>query len=323
MDRLLDFLHRFRYWLAPLSFGAGLASFLLIERRAYLAQWLSGLLLLGWLAILAEGAAGRLLRVSPAVLRFGIQQAQQETFFFVLPFFLHTTTWTTGQAAFTVGVGIAALCSMWDPLYYGRIVSRPALYLAFHAFAVFVGTLTMGPILLHLTTDQTLQLAGACVALFSLPALLHLMDRRRASHWILLPFAAIALGASAWLARPIVPPATLWVAEARITDRIDPELREPGEGQKLVTPEQAHHSGLYAFIAIHAPRGLTERVYHRWLQDGREVDRIALQVAGGREQGYRAWSFKRGFPADPRGHWAVQAVTESGQLIGQLEFDIM
>ena len=230
MDRLLDFLHRYRYALAPLSFGAGLASFLLIERRESLAQWISAVLLLGWLAILAEGAAGRVLRVSPAVLRFGIQAAQQETFFFVLPFFLHTTTWTTGQAAFTCAVIVAALCSMWDPLYYGRIVTRPALYLALHAFAVYVGTLTIGPILLHLTTGQTLQLAGACVALFSVPALLHLIDRRRALHWLILLGAAAALGASTWLLRPLVPPATLWVADSVVTDRVDVEQRAPGEG---------------------------------------------------------------------------------------------
>ena len=99
--QLLEWLHRYRYLLAPLSFSAGLASFLLIERREWLAQWISVLLILGWLLILAEEAAARRLRLSPAVLRFGIQAIQQETFFFVLPFFLHTTTWSTGQAVFT------------------------------------------------------------------------------------------------------------------------------------------------------------------------------------------------------------------------------
>ena len=323
MDRLLDLLHRYRYALAPLSFGAGLASFLLIERRAYLAQWLSVLLLLGWLMILFESAAYRVLRLKPALLRYGIQAIQQETFFFVLPFFLHTTTWTTGQAAFTGAAIVAALCSMWDPLYYGRVVTRPALYLAFHAFSVFVGTLTIGPLLLQLSSGQTLQLAGASVAVFSAPALLHLVDRRRAMHWLLLFGGAAALGASAWLLRPIVPPATLWVEDGVITDRVDAEQRVPGEAFKLITPEQAHRQGLYAWTSIHAPRGLTEQIFHRWLLNGTEVDRVPLQITGGRAQGYRAWSYKRGFPADPRGHWRVQAVTESGQLIGQIEFDIM
>lgn len=323
MDRLLDLLHRYRYWLAPLSFGAGLASFLLIERRESLAQWLSALLVLGWLAMLAEATVGRVLRISPALLRYGIQNVQQETFFFALPFFLHTTSWKTGQAAFTITAIAAAACSMWDPLYYGRIVTRPALNLAFHAFSAYIGTLVVAPILLHLTTGQTLQLAGLCVSIFAVPALLHLVDRRRALHWLLLLGGAAALGASTWLIRPIVPPATLWVADAAITDRVDAEERLPGVALTSVAAAQVHEQGLYAYTAIHAPRGLTEQVYHLWLQDGREVDRIALQIVGGRAQGYRAWSFKRGFPADPRGHWRVQVVTESGQLIGQIEFDIM
>jgi hypothetical protein len=111
-QRLLEWLHRYRFALAPLSFAAGLASFLLIERREWLAQWISALLIAGWLLILAEEAAARRLRLSPGVLRFGIQAIQQETFFFTLPFFLHTTTWSTGQAFFTTTTLAAALCSM-------------------------------------------------------------------------------------------------------------------------------------------------------------------------------------------------------------------
>src|SRR5262249_47707980 len=124
-QRLLESLHRWRFALAPVSFCAGLASFLLVQRREFLAQWLSVLLVLGCLLILTEEGAARRLRLSPGLLRFGIQAIQQETFFFTLPFFLHTTTWTTGQGVFTAGIIVAGLCAMWDPLYYGRIVTRP------------------------------------------------------------------------------------------------------------------------------------------------------------------------------------------------------
>ncbi len=58
-QQLLEWLHRYRYALAPLSFSAGLASFLLIERREWLAQWISALLILGWVLIVAEEAAAR------------------------------------------------------------------------------------------------------------------------------------------------------------------------------------------------------------------------------------------------------------------------
>lgn len=37
-------------------------------------------------------------------------------------------------------------------------------------------------------------------------------------------------------------------------------------------------SGLYAYTAIHAPRGLNERIYHVWYCDNNEVDRIALDI---------------------------------------------
>ncbi len=256
------------------------------------------------------------------MLRFGIQAIQQETFFFTLPFFLHTTTWTTGQAAFTTAAMIAALCSMWDPLYFGRIAQRPWLYLAFHALAVFVGTLTVAPVLLHLTTSQTAALASAAVAVLAVPSLWQVIERQRPLHWVLLFGGSLALGALSWELRSFVPPATLWIHEGLVTASVNAALRAPGAALASVTPAQVHAHGLYAFTAIRAPRGLHERVYHRWLQNGVEVDRIALELVGGRAEGFRAWSYKRGFPADPRGDWLVQVMTEGGQLIGQLRFGV-
>ncbi|HUR40521.1 MAG TPA: DUF5924 family protein [Verrucomicrobiae bacterium] len=321
--QLLEWLHRYRFWLAPLSFSAGLASFMLIERREWLAQWVAGLLIVGWLLIVAEDHLTRWLRLSPALLRFGVQAIQQETFFFALPFFLHTTTWTTGQGVFTGAVTLAALCSIWDPLYYGRIVARQWLAVAFHAFAVFVGTLTLTPIVLHLTTQQTLALASVAVAGLCIASQRSLIDREQLSQRLLLIAGAAALGCLAWSLRPWVPPATLWISHAQVTDALDPVARTPGLALASVSPAHLHAQGLHAFTAIHAPRGLREQVYHRWLHEGREVDRIALDIVGGRAEGYRAWSQKRGFPADPRGSWRVEVMTESGQLIGQFGFNVI
>lgn len=321
--RLLEALHRYRYWLAPVSFGAGLASFLLIERREWLAQWISVLLVLGWIGIVAEEAAARRLRLAPAVLRFGVQAVQHETFFFALPFFLHTTTWTSGQAVFTSAVIAAALCALWDPLYYGRIVTRPWLHLAFHAFAVFVGTLTVAPILLRLTTAQTLQLASAGAALLTLASLAPRLEGGRPLRALALVAGVLALAALAWPLRAWVPPATLWVQQAVITDAVDPLQRTPGAALASVSPAHLHAQGLYAYTAIRAPRGLREQVFHRWLHEGDEVDRIALEIIGGRAEGYRAWSYKRSFPADPRGRWRIEVITDGGQLIGQIDFEVV
>ena len=75
-------------------------------------------------------------------------------------------------------------------------------------------------------------------------------------------------------------------------------------------------------LGADAPRGLDERIYHVWKLDGVEMDRIALDIHGGRKAGYRAWTHKRNFPADPVGDWRVQVVTEAGQQIGVLRFRV-
>ena len=82
------------------------------------------------------------------------------------------------------------------------------------------------------------------------------------------------------------------------------------------------NGGLYAYTAINAPRGLDERIYHVWQFNGQEVDRIALDIHGGRKEGYRAWTHKQNFPPDAAGRWQVQVLTEDGQVIGVLRFKV-
>ncbi|ORC45194.1 hypothetical protein BZK31_28815, partial [Pseudomonas floridensis] len=76
----------------------------------------------------------------------------------------------------------------------------------------------------------------------------------------------------------------------------------------------------YAYTAINAPRGLEERIYHVWRHNGKEMDRIALDIHGGRKEGYRAWTHKQNFPQDVVGRWQVRVLTEDGQMIGVLRF---
>jgi len=98
--------------------------------------------------------------------------------------------------------------------------------------------------------------------------------------------------------------------------------RTPGEGLEQVSTQQVRKDGLYAYTSISAPRGLDERIYHVWQFNGREVDRIALDIHGGRKEGYRAWSHKQNFPADPTGDWQVRVLTEGGQMLGVLRFKV-
>lgn len=122
------------------------------------------------------------------------------------------------------------------------------------------------------------------------------------NHWrraAMLVLVTLAVGGSGWLLRSWVPPATLWMTEVAISTQL--QNRTPGDSLEQVSASQIRSAGLYAYTAIKAPRGLNERIYHVWKQDGKEVDRIALNINGGRKEGYRAWTHKQVFPATRSG----------------------
>lgn len=327
MAPLLRRLYRYRRLVPVVSFAVGVGSFFLVERQAQLAQWLTALLLLGWVWLLGEGLFGRWLgrllgeRLSYGAARFGAQALHQETLFFVLPFFLATTTWASGQALFTGTLILAAAASTVDPLYFGQVATRRWLLFGFHALALFAALLTALPIMFQLTTGQSLALADGVMVLCALPSLAGLIDVRRTRRWVLLVVLTLGLGSFAWVTRGWIPPATLRVTDAAVTHRVAEGERAHGDHRPLVRAERLER-GLYAFTAIRAPRGLHQKVFHVWSHEGRVLDRIPLEIVGGREQGFRAWSHKTSFPAEPRGAWRVSVVTDDGQLIGAVHFHV-
>ncbi|WP_424819891.1 DUF5924 family protein [Salinisphaera sp.] len=321
--------YRFRRLVPVASFAIGLGSYFLIQRQNTLAQWLTALMLLGWLALLFEGLLCRLLarfvgeRVPQILVRYGAQALHQETLFFVLPFFLTTTTWLSAQCVFTSLIIIAAVASAIDPLYYDVIAPRRWLFLGYHAFTLFAAILAGGPIILSLTTGDSIALASLVMGVCALPSFNDVLRAQHWSRWFVLAGLSFTLGGGAWMARFWIPPATLNAKHMAITTRVDTANRQPGPDQDHFTVAQLRANGLYAFSAIKAPRGLHQKVFHVWTHDGRVVGRIPLQIQGGtRKNGFRTWSHKLSLGPNPSGHWRVAVVTDDGQLIGAERFTV-
>ena len=82
---------------------------------------------------------------------------------------------------------------------------------------------------------------------------------------------------------------------------------------------------IYCFTAIFAPVALQTTVYHHWYyrrdrsKPYSHADKIALKITGGREGGYRAYSFKQGLDA---GDWRVDVETEDGRIIGRVKVQV-
>ncbi|MCQ8876424.1 DUF2914 domain-containing protein [Pseudoalteromonas shioyasakiensis] len=314
--------------LAVFAFFSGVASYVLVERKESFSQIIAILLLVSWVWLIVDnwlrdkveqrfGVA-----VSPNFMRFALQMVQQESLFFALPFFLAVTSWNHPQAVFTSLIILCAFISVVDPLYYKKLAKHSILFTVFHNFALFVVILVTLPILLNLTTSESLGIALITAIMCTLPSLGNLMPNAR---WWRFPLLVLLLGvlsAGLWQLRSWVPPAALRLTDIRLSHEVDLEQRKPIGNVKQLDVNTLRQEGLYSWTAVKAPRGLNEKIFHVWILNNQVVERIALDITGGREQGYRAWTHKLNFPADPVGKWQVQVVTESGQLIGLTKFTV-
>jgi hypothetical protein len=323
---LIELLKRHPGIVALFGFVSGVASFLLVDRQAGLGRVIAIAMLLSWLVLLLEGVLTRILarwlgmQVPKAVLRYLTQMIHQESLFFILPFFFVTTAWNSEQALFTGLLGVAALVAIIDPLYYRWLARWRGLYLIYHTLTLFAVLLTVLPLIVHLDTSESYKLALLVASLLAFPSLASALAVQGLKRWLMLLGVCALMALGGWLARPWVPPATLWLTDVAVTRQM--QNRSPGEGLKSISEAELRSGGLYAYTSINAPRGLDERVYHVWRYEGKEVDRIALDIHGGRKEGYRAWTHKQSFPAQVVGDWQVRVLTEDGQRIGMLRFSV-
>ncbi|MBX3301544.1 MAG: DUF2914 domain-containing protein [Nitrospira sp.] len=83
---------------------------------------------------------------------------------------------------------------------------------------------------------------------------------------------------------------------------------------------------IYCFTAVFAPVDLNTTIYHHWhfrpndTKPFMRADRIPIKISGGRDGGYRAYSFKQGL--DP-GDWRVDVETEDGRIIGRVAVTVL
>lgn len=326
--RIGVFIRRHPYVFALIGLGSGILSFMLVDRQEDMARLVAAFVLAGWVLLLVEQPARKLLarlsgiQVPAPMMHFTAQLVHQESFFFVLPFFLITTTWSSEQAVFTLAICTAAAVSVWDPAYYGWLAKRRWLYFAYHSSAMFVVLLATLPILFQLPTTDTYALATALTVVCAVPSLAERVPLRSLGNAFRLLSLVLLLGAAAWFGRSAVPPATFWLTDSTITDAMDEEMRTAGSSLDRICEADLRTGRLYAFTAVRAPRGIREEVRHEWSLDGVFREELPVAVFGGREAGYRIWTYKENFPDAPQGRWTIRVKTESDQLIGVVRFQV-
>ncbi len=85
-------------------------------------------------------------------------------------------------------------------------------------------------------------------------------------------------------------------------------------------------TNVYVFASIFAPTALNKSVAHRWKWKNPQtnrwdtVDQITYDIVGGRNKGYRGFTFKRNIQ---EGLWRVDVITEEGSILGTIRFEVI
>ncbi|MDO8344942.1 MAG: DUF5924 family protein [Cellvibrio sp.] len=328
VEWIFVFAQRYPFAIALFGFVSGVLSFVMVDRNQEFAQLIAIMMLVSWLWLASEVLLKQGIfhwfgfKLPPALISFATQMVHQESLFFVIPFFFITTAWNSAQMAFTGLLMVAALVSIIDPIYYRWLAQRRWLYFAFHGVTLFAVLLTALPIIFQIPTPQSYLWALLISIILTLPNVARSMQMAWWKRIVAVILLATAAGLFGLVMRPFVPPATLWLTEVAITDEMNTEERVPVRVFKTVSAEQLRQ-GIYAYTAIHAPRGLNETIYHVWTHNGKVIDKVALHISGARKEGYRSWSRKENFPENSVGRWNIRVVTEANQLIGILRFRVI
>lgn len=322
LDRISTFASRVP-WVLPLaSFAAGWAGFVMVRRGEDLAQLMALLALVGWPWLLVEPWVRRALEkrrphFGKLAANFVSQSLQQELLFFSLPLLIGATQRDAGQIAFTGLAAAAAIVSTIDPLYVRWVAKRAPRRLLFHAYCSWMAALVVLPMVLRLPVERALPVSLIAVTVWlvlSLPLSLRALRGGRAkAAWVA---GVILVPLAFWAMRAQVPAAGLAVTEARITQSI--EALSPGPPVRTLDRNDLER-GVIAFAAIRAPSGLAQEVVFEWRHRGQR-ERIVSRINGGRAGGFRTYSRKQAFPADPTGAWTVDVLTPQGQLLERMRF---
>jgi hypothetical protein len=315
-----------RWGISMVSLIGGLLTLFVFRRELTHVRWFVGSILLIWIlfAVLTQvrqalEARGHRLVITAA--DYLIQSLYHGVLLFLLPVYWASTTLTSLNAPFLVLILVLALLATFDPWYHVVVHPRPWTRYVFFLVSIFCGLNLALPLV---GVPPHLALAGAAWA--SAVALTPSVCRARGWRWWFglraMALAGVFFAVLAWWGRAALPPVPLFIAAKTMAWAVDGDSLEPVSG--AIQADELRRRGLIAYTAIYAPAGLQQSVRHVWRQDGHVVDDVRLSpVRGGRREGFRTYSRKTSFPADPSGRWVVDVLTGSDQLVGRLRFTVV
>jgi len=208
-------------------------------------------------------------------------------------------------------------------------------------FVLFSYLIFFLPIMLHAIGAWVFLLSGAAslAIIFFFTAVLALVAPgyvRKSRRALTASIGGIFLLVNVFYFANIIPPIPLSLKEAGVyhsVSRTNGDYlveHEPRTWRDLLKSYDDVHVApqrpVYVFSSVFAPTDLDTDIFHSWQyydqtrSEWVEANRIGFAIVGGRDGGYRGYSFKTNVPP---GRWRVDVVTARGQLLGRVKFNII
>jgi hypothetical protein len=245
--------------------------------------------------------------------------------------------WFSGSfsASWPLMVVVVALMATADLLR--KFYLRPAVQVVVYAFVLFSYFSVLFPFVFRSLSPAAFVLGGAlssCIVLLMLAVMLgagSVIDHA-ARRLVLVVLAIFGVMNGLYFAN-VIPPIPLFIREAGVYHQVTPQAGDyllEGEPQGFfdaLWPVQTlghdEDGRAYLYTAISAPEEVVAPIFHRWewydpaRQAWVEMGRPSFVLRGGREAGYRGYTFTSRLRA---GSWRVTVETERGQVLGRVRF---
>ena len=239
----------------------------------------------------------------------------QQMLFFVLPIYYASATLGSRNFAFVLLVALSATFSTLDVIYDRHLAVKRVLTAAFFAFNLFALINVMLPSLWSVSNTLATRVSAA-LAFLGFLSLYYPRSQSTLRRRALAFGTGILILGLAELGRPFIPPAPLRLASVDFGREFDQDSLRVVSPLTELQPNQPLR--LYGVASIKAPLGLTERVRHRWYENGKLIFASPFyNMVGGRAEGFRLWTSCSFNTLTPGTTVRLDLETEGGQLIGR------
>jgi len=214
-------------------------------------------------------------------------------------------------------------------------------FIALFSYLVFALPLAFGEI------GNLMFMASGLAALFCIGVILYLFYRlmpgmlKQNKHALILSIASLYFLFQIFYFTNIIPPIPLTLKASGVYHSIERVANKEDKIYSVTYEASPRHlffqeqsntfhwapgEKVYFYSAVFAPIKFNLPIYHRWLyfdeskNDWFEKAKVSFSVIGGRDGGYRGYSYKANIQP---GKWRVEVITKNGKVLGRRDFKII